>query len=717
MKKFAIFILCLAAVLSAAWAQERAADIYSRPAHFEPSRDFDVLHYRIVCNLDEKVKTMRAEAAVTLSAFKDGLTRIILDADQFKVEDVRGPDGKSLPFEMGGGRLAAILARPLPFGQAATITIRYLLENPKRGMRFIDARPGVPAQAATYNWPEEGRFWFPCFDSPNDKATSEFIVTVPGRWKALSNGRLVEETADMTAGTRTFHWLQDKPHPTYNVMLVAGPFAIVTDKLGELPVNYWVYEDRVADAPRSFQKTPRMIAFFETTFGHPYPWAKYDQICTAGTGGGMEATSATMLGDDTLHDARADQDFPSGGLVSHELAHQWWGDLVTERHWTDVWLSESFATYAEHLWSRFDLGEDEGALNLLEKKNEYLREAKMQYTRPLVFNRFNNPWDVMDSHSYPKGAVILHMLRDLLGDKPFFGSLSLFLKRFEFQSADTHDFMNAVKDAAGVNLDWFFEQWIYGAGHPVFEVSWTWDEAARAVRLKVAQMQRGTGIPEAYRLPARIGIVSGGGVRIERIDVTKREETFSIAAETRPLSVRFDEGHFLLKEVVFDKPTAEVLVDLNTGDAVTRIEATGRLASRTNEPGVTAALQKTAEKDPFWAVRRGALEALAALPAAGLTEFYKSRALDPSSNVRAAAIRALGETKDKRLASFFIKRFGVDDSYMAQAACLAALGKCGDAKAGDFLRKAAALPSPRRVLNRGALAALKALGLEASVSK
>ena len=174
----------------------------------------------------------------------------------------------------------------------------------------------------------------------------------------------------------------------------------------------------------------------------------------------MEATSSTMLGDDTIHDARADQDFSSDGLVAHELAHQWWGDLITERHWTDVWLSESFATYAEYLWTRHDKGEDEGALNIEEKKASYLREARTRYIRPLVFNRFNEPWEVMDSHSYPKGAAVLHVLRSVIGDAPFFRALSLFLHRYEFKSADTHDLMEAFKDATGRNLDWFFDQWV-----------------------------------------------------------------------------------------------------------------------------------------------------------------------------------------------------------------------------------------------------------------
>lgn len=713
MKKAVSFLYLLAAASAALAAQQPAGNIYDRPARFERSREFDVRHYRIDCRLDPETETMRAETAITLSAMKDGLARIVLDADQFEVEEVLGPDGVSRPFEMAGGRLSTVLAAPLSYGEAAVVTVRYELAAPKKGLRFIAETPEAPAQAATYNWPEEAHRWFPCFDAPNDKASSELRITVPYGWKALSNGRLVEETADAAAGTAVFHWLQDKPHPTYNVMMVAGPFVVLPDKLGDLPVNYWVYPSAAADAPRTFHKTPRMIDFYNATFGYPYPWAKYDQICTAGTGGGMEATSATMLGDDTVQDARAGRDFSSDSLIAHELAHQWWGNLVTERHWTDVWLSESFATYSEYLWTRFDRGGDEGALNLLDKKNQYLWEAKNRYVRPLVFNRFNNPWEVMDAHSYPKGAVILHMLRDVLGDKAFFASMKLFLHRFEFRTADTHDFINAVRDAAGVNPDWFFEQWIFRPGHPVFDVDWAWDEAGRTVRLRVAQVQDAArGIP-IFRVPVRIGIVTSSGTRIEKIEVTKAEETFVFNSDGRPLSVRFDEGWTLLAEIAFHKPTEELLFDLTDGEAVGRLWAAGQLASHCGETGVAAALRATAGNDPCWAVRRGALEALPAGSASAAEDiaFFKKCALDPSSKVRAAAVGNLGDLEDKRLSAFFQKRFSDDDSYVVQAACLAALGKSGDRGAGEFLRKAAALPSPRGMLKRAAVSALKALGL------
>jgi aminopeptidase N len=454
-----------------------------------------------------------------------------------------------------------------------------------------------------------------------------------------------------------------------------------------------------------------MIDFYAKTFGVAYPWAKYDQVCYAGFGGGMEATSATMLGQSTIHDARADQDFPSDGLVAHELAHQWWGDLITERDWTDVWLSESFATYAEYLWTRFDQGEDEGALNLLDKKNDYLREARTRYMRPIVFNRYNNPWDVMDSHSYPKGATVLHMLRFAMADGPFFRALKQFLANYAYQSVDTHDLMRTIKDATGQNMDWFFDQWVYRPGHPVFDVSWTWDEPARRANVRIVQTQdTSKGVP-IYRTPVVIGLALGDRDISEKVWISKKEETFSLPADSRPQFLRFDEGNWLLKEAVIARSLDELLYQLKGDDALGRMSAAGELVARLDAPGVAAALSERAKADPFWAVRKAALGSLAKdkSPAA-FASLFKDRCLDTSSKARAAALRALGDLKDRRHVAFLEDRFVKDDSYVAQSEALAGIGKCGDASAASFLKKAAETPSPRNMLRRSAEAALRALG-------
>jgi aminopeptidase N len=694
------------------------AELMRRPENFERSRDYDALHYRLALVFDDKDRSYRGQTTVTLASLKDGLERLILDAENIEVTGIAGPDGRPLPGSLGGGKLAILLPKALAHGEKASVVVSFFQKQPRTGLKFIDAAPDHPAQINTYSWPEDAHRWFPCYDYPNDKASSEVIATVRGDWKVLSNGRLLGVTEDTAAGTRTWHWSQEEPHPAYGIMIAAGPFEVLKDSLGGLPVAYWVYPKDVADALRSFSKTPKMIDFYNRTFGFAYPWVKYDQVCVAGYGGGMEATTATILGQGTIHDERAEQDFSSEGLVAHELAHMWWGDLVTERSWPDVWLSESFATYSEHLFTRFEQGEDEGGLDLEAKKDDYLDEARTRYIRPIVFNRYNQPWEIMDGHSYPKGAAVLHMLRFVMGDQAFFRALQEFLGRFAFKNADTHDFMTVVKETSGRNLDWFFEEWIYKPGHPVFEVGSAWDGASGKLRLKVRQAQDlAKGIP-VYRTPVVIGIRTAGQAIRQKVWLSRAEETFELDVPEKPLLVRFDEGNFLLKELVFPKPADELVFELRNDDVVGRVWAAGRLSPLAAAPEVSQALEGAARTDASWAVRRAAVEALLGAGSGtgvrGLEPLLRTILSDRSSKVRAAAVRGLARAKDPGLVPLLEDVFRKDTSYVVQAETLSAIGDCGGPKDVPFLKKAAAMPSPRDILRRSGEAAVKNIGSAAA---
>jgi aminopeptidase N len=272
---------------------------------------------------------------------------------------------------------------------------------------------------------------------------------------------------------------------------------------------------------------------------------------------------------------------------------------------------------------------------------------------------------------------------------------------------ETHDFMTAIKDATGENMDWFFEQWVYKAGHPVFEVSYTWDAATKKVRLKVLQTQDQIKVPTIYRTPVIIGIVQPDGAKSEKVWLSHKEDDFEFDAPQKPLLVRFDEGNYLLKQMTFNKEPDELLYQLRADDAMGRFWAAQELARFRSSPAVAEALKKSAQDDSFWAVRRRALQTLASAPSPDLVPILQARAADKNSRVREAALRALAAYKDKKLSKFFEERFAKDDSYVAQAAALAGIGQCGDRAALDFLKKAAALPSPRRMIKNAADAAMK----------
>ncbi|QOY85616.1 M1 family metallopeptidase [Paludibaculum fermentans] len=674
------------------------------PQQFERSRDYDVQHYRIELRLDEKTHSFQGSTRISLQPLKDAFTLCELDAETFTVLGVKDAEGP-LRFEQGPGKLAVHLPRPYQYREAVSFTVAYeargVKVDPEKygmqkeydlGLNFKDETQEHPAVINTLSFPEGARHWFPSNDQPNDKATSEVIATVRADYEVVSNGRLLETTR--SGNTRTFHWSQEQPHSTYLFVLAAGPYVRVPDGGGPLPISYWVYPKDEKNATRSFGRTREIIQFFEREYGVPFPWAKYDQVTIPGIGGGAESTSATVVSDGTIHDEKADKDYPSHWLVAHEAAHQWWGDLVTMRGWSETWINESFATYGEYLYSKHSLGEDEGALNLALKRNRYLEEARTKYRRPIVSDRWTTPNQNFDRHTYEKGAAVLHMLRWSMGDREFQRATAHFLKKHSFQAADTHDLLIAIREATGQVQDSFFEQWIYQAGHPVFEVRWAWLEGEGAVELTVVQKQA-----PLFSTPVDIGVTTGSGKKVERLQIGKRDrQVFRIACASRPRLVRFDEGNHLLMEMEFPKEVEELEYQLEHDDAMGRMWAASQLKGK----GAEAALRKAAHSDPFWAVRREALQALE-----GNAAFFSECVKDPKPGVRAAAIKRLAALKDCGLMA---ERFRAEDSYAVQAEALRAMGSCGDRSQLPLLKEAAAMESPGQVLRRAAQSALGVLG-------
>jgi aminopeptidase N len=682
-------------------------DVWSRPVQVERSRTCDFIHYRVSLSFNLKTKVFRGENRITVTPLSDGVDRCELDAEEITIVDVADESGRRLAYVQGDTSVVVAFPQPLTYGDTVDFTVAYRGENPQNGFFFDDASEDHPQMVSTDSWPDEAHHWIPLYDYPNDKVTHEFLITVPEGNKVLANGRLVGVTENREAGTTTWHWSQEKPHSTYLFMLAIGPFTVIEDSLGNLPVNYWVYPEDADDARWIFEKTPRMIAFYADLFDYPYPWAKYDQVTTPHVGGGAEATSATILGDGVIHDRRAEQDFSWERVIAHEIAHQWWGDLITLREWSHTWMNESFGTYSDYLWTRHEDGEDEGAWALLGKKNAYLREAHTRYMRPIVFNRYERPHDNFDSHTYPKGACILHQLRFILGDGSFFRALSAFLHEHAFEAVDTHDFMKTVKVVTGQNLDWFFEQYVFSPGHPVFEISSAWDASTGQIRLDVAQIQeRDHGVP-VYRTPVDIGIVTQSGKRVERIWLENEHDTFVFESHEKPLLVRFDEGNWLLKEWIYAKSVEELLYQARHDDVIGREWAVRQLALVDRRTAVVEELTTIAAEDSFWAIRVAALEAIEALDGAAAMELFRSAAADPSSQVRRVAIRILGGMRDGTLVPFFRSRFEADDSYQVQAEALRAIGRSGDSQQLGYLRDAASLPSHRDVVRRAAEWAIK----------
>jgi len=689
-----------------------------QPAYVEPkwSRDraVQVSHIQLRLALDFKTQSLAATATHTIEVLAEELSWIEFDQVDLSFSEVR-IDGSAVPFESRDGKLRVILARPLAVGARAEIAIDYCTTRPRRGLYFVapdEGYPDKPREAWTQGEDEDSRFWFPCYDYPNNKASSEVIVTVPRDFFALSNGALVEITDDPTAGLKTYHWRQELPHSAYLIMLAVGEFVEIAERHGQLPVLYYVHPGREADARGAFGNTPRMIDFFERRIGVPYPYAKYAQVAVSDfIFGGMENISATTQTADTLHDARAHLDFSSDPLVAHELAHQWWGDLVTCRDWAHAWLNEGFATYFEALWCEEDLGPDEFAWNLKQDRESYLAEDSNHYRRPIVCNRYQAPIELFDRHLYEKGSLVLHMLRRLLGDRLFFKALQLYAVRHRAQNVITQDLQKAFEDATGRNLDYFFDQWVYKEGHPELEVSSHYDDKTKLVTITVKQNQRVTEKTPLFRLRATVALMDGEGGEIRhQIEIAASEQSFSFLCPAAPKAVRFDPAADLLKTLHHKRGREALELILSKApEAIGRAEAATELGNE-GGPAAIAALRHALLNDPFWGVRAAAAAALARIRTPEALAALRDGVAVTPPKARRAVMRALGAFRAPEAADALLQLLhDKDDSYFVEAEAVLALAKTRDPRAFDIARQALERDSYLDVIRAHALSAMAEL--------
>ncbi|MCZ7686513.1 MAG: M1 family metallopeptidase [Sandaracinaceae bacterium] len=460
-----------------------------RPQWGRP-RAFSLDALRLDVDLDLDTRAIDGRAELVLRRVDPEARWAVLDAIDFRIDSLeRERDGSREPaaYDYDGEVLRVDLS-DLPPGGEARVHVRYRA-TPRRGLYFTapDAsRPDRPRQVWSQCQDQDGRYWFPCQDHPGQRMRTALTVRVPRGWFALSNGVLLERVEE---GERTrFSWEQRQPHPAYLVTLAAGELHEVQTRAGDVPVAYYVPKGREADVERSLGRTAEMIRVFSERLSTPYPWDKYAQVVVAEfIFGGMENTSATTLFERALLDERAALDVDMDALVAHELAHQWFGDLVTCRHWSHAWLNEGFATYMEHVWKEHREGRDAYFYNLEQDLELYLAEAGSRYGRPVVENVWAAPIDVFDRHLYQKGGLVLHALRQHLGDAAFWRGLAFYLERHRGSSVETRDLMRALEDATGRSLEELFHQWIERAGHPALEVRVEPGEGA--VKVTVVQTQ------------------------------------------------------------------------------------------------------------------------------------------------------------------------------------------------------------------------------------
>ena len=698
---FAAWLAFTAGLPAFCLAQQRSGPgPFTQPPRSVRSRTIDQQHVRLDLRFDLEKQRIDGRAIHTLTLFQPAAS-VDLDAAGMQIERVEMPKRNAtegvpysaatpLTFQHGAGKLTINLGRELPAGSTLTLAIDYTVQKPRHGAHFVvpdDDEPNQPRMVWTQSEPEYARYWFPCFDHPSDRLTSEITATVPARLVTLSNGKLVgrQENAD---GTATWHWSQEKSHVPYLMSIVAGDFEVLEQSWEGIPIQSYVPRGRLADAPRSFEKTPAMMRLFTEKIGLKYPWPKYAQICVDEYGwGGMEHTSATTLNLNTLHDARAHLDHNSDNLVAHELVHQWWGDLLTCKDWGEIWLNESFATYFATLWTEHDEGPDEATWQRAAEADDYLGEDA-RYRRSIVNYRYDTPENVFDRHAYPKGGRVLHMLRFELGEEPFWRAIRRYAEVNQFRNVETADLRIAIADATGQEMNWFFDQWLERGGHPEFNVKWDWDTTAKQVRLVVKQTQKIDELTPLFRTSVEIEIAPPSSEPItRRITLSKAEETFHFDAAERPARVSFDPQDWILKKLTFPKSREELLDQLaRDSHLMPRVQAARGLAEHPSDPDVVAALIQATKEDAFWAVRQEAAKSLGKCTGdnvrAALIDAAKT---DAKSHVRREALSQLSHFAHDEARAAARHAFDQDQSYEAAAAALRTLVKIDRANCRELL--------------------------------
>jgi aminopeptidase N len=518
--------------------------------NFNRAQTYDAEHYVLRVRFDRKAKKVLGETTIRFKPLKTDFTVAEFDAVDISFEAVElEPNAAPLKFRTAAGKVLVTMDRA--YAPSDTVTIRFRYSTvPRKGVYFVDeevedGKVIHSEQIWTQGEADEARHWFPSFDFPSDKATFEQFITANDGENVIGNGELVEEIKNGD-GTITHHFRMSVPTPTYLVSFVVGKYSKVTDKYRDIPLGFYIYPGAESIAQKAFGNTKEMMRVYESLTGVPFAFNKYDQTVVAGfTFGGMENVTATTMADTEIFAVTNPLlEAGVGDLVSHELAHSWFGDLVTCKNWAELWLNEGFATFMEAAYREKMFGRRNYLIKIKRDAEIFLIDDSINKKRNALYNQ--NADDVASLFDRPatiynKGGAVLHTLREEVGDDAFWKGVNAYLTKHRFGSVEYGVLKAAMEDASGRELGWFFDQWVYMAGHPKLEVKKSWDAASKTLRVTVTQTQKPDRItPAVFRLPMEIEFANGDAKQTERLNVTKRVETFSYKLPAQPTAMTID---------------------------------------------------------------------------------------------------------------------------------------------------------------------------------
>ncbi|OWK97878.1 peptidase M1 [Kaistella haifensis DSM 19056] len=639
------------------------------------TKSTELKHTKLKVSFDYAKEQMSGEEWLTASPYFYPSDSLVLDAKAMLIHEVAlDKNGSKTPlkYDYKNDVLKINLNKTYNRNQDYTVYIKYTARpnevkdkgsaaiTDAKGLYFINAQgkdTDKPTQIWTQGETEASSAWFPTIDKPNQKTTQEIYMTVPDKYVTLSNGLMKSSTKENN-GMRTDHWVMDKKHAPYLFFMGVGEYAVVKDKWRNIPVDYYVEKEYEPYAKQIFGNTPEMIEFFSKRLNYDYPWAKYSQITARDyVSGAMENTTAV------LHQESAQQ--KPGDLIdenkwedviSHELFHHWFGDLVTAESWSNLTVNESFANYSEYLWNEYKYGKDFADYTLMKASEGYFRDPS-NVSKDLVRFDYHSREDMFDAVSYNKGGSILHMLRNYLGDDAFFEGLNDYLKTNEYGTGEAQQVRLSLEKVSGKDLNWFFNQWYYGSGHPKISYTTSFEPVKKTVTVTINQNQIG----ENFQFPLAIDVYENGKPTRKNVWVAAREKNdFTFQVAKNPDFININAEGILLAEFTETKTPEQYFTQYtNSKEFLSRYKA---VENAVENKGVNPASLKTlvaALKDTNFRIRMKALSGLDLSKPdqakAALSEVEKMASNDPKTLVQSAAISALAKTKDKKYLPLFEK--------------------------------------------------------------
>lgn len=655
----------------------------------------DLVHTKLDVRFDYAKQYLYGKAWITLKPYFYPTDSLTLDAkgmDIGEVALVKAGKNTPLKYQYDGMQLRIQLDKTYERTSAYTIYIAYTAKpnelktqgskaiTDAKGLYFINPdgkNPNKPIQIWTQGETEASSVWFPTIDKTNQKCTQEISMTVEKKYVTLSNGKLVSQKANAD-GTRTDTWKMDQPHSPYLFMMAVGDYAIVKDQWRGKEVNYYVEKPFEKYARNIFGNTPEMLTFYSKILDYDYPWVKYSQVVGRDyVSGAMENTTATLHGEFMQKTDREllDNNNYNEAVIAHELFHHWFGDLATAESWSNLTVNESFADYSEYLWLEHKYGKDAADEHSLSAVKSYLSMVEYAGDKPLVRFHYRDKEEMFDQVTYQKGGRILNMLRNYIGDDAFFKSMNRYLKNNAYKATEAHHFRLAAEEVTGQDLNWFFNQWYFGQGFPILDISYVYDDAAKTVSVILKQQPTDNKI---WQLPMAIDIYAGGKKERHQVMAANQVDTFTFSYATKPDFVNVDGDKVLLAKKTDRRDISTYIYQYSYApqymDRREAIEAC--LKQQTTN---TAALDvlKAALKDKYHGLRELVIAGLkldnSTVKAAVLPTLINIAQKDEDGPVRAAALKQLGDLKDDAYAPLLESAASKEKSYAAAGAALQGL--------------------------------------------